>query len=114
MFEELMATVGSWFGDAGLWGEIESGASDIGSWLMSDSSNGGVMSSNLMSAVSSAIGSVGKLSAASQLSHPHATSTAFHYQSTANPQQSVSQMGSYMKNDINVDKGLSAMRGMKW
>lgn len=114
MFESIMATVGSWFGESGLWGEIEAGAKDVGGWLMGGSDGKGVMSSNLMSAVGSALGGVGKMGAMSQMSHPHATSTAFHYQSTANPDTISKALPSLFKNDINVNSGLQAMRGMKW
>lgn len=93
-----------------IWGEI-------GDWFTGSAASAdgkGVMSSNLMSSVMSAIGGVGKMGAMSQMSHPHATSTAFHYQSNANPNQITQQLPSLMKNDINVNSGLQAMRGMKW
>lgn len=115
MFESIMASLGSMFGDAGLWGEIGSAAGEVGSWLMDSPSDGkGIMSSNLMSAASAAIGGVGKMSAMGQMSHPHATSTAFHYQSTANPDTVTKALPNLFKNDINVNSGLQAMRGMKW
>lgn len=102
------------FGSSGLWGEIEEGASAVGSWLSSSGDGKGVMSSNMMSGVMSAIGGIGKMGALSQASHPHATSTAFHYQSTANPDTVTKALPSLFKNDINVNSGLQAMRGMKW
>lgn len=112
MFESILAEVGSWFGSADIWGEIGSAASEAGDWLMSDSSDG-VMSSNLMSAVSGALKGVGRLSAGSQLNHPHATSTAFHYQSNANPNQVMQSTAQYMRNDI-TGSSLRDAAKMKW
>lgn len=113
MFESIMAEVGSWFGGADLWGEIGSAASSVGDWLMSSPDKGGVMSSNLMSAVGTAIQGVGKLGAMSQMNHPHATSTAFHYQSNANPNQVMQSTAQYMRNDI-TGSSLRDAAKMKW
>lgn len=113
MWESIMAEVGSWFGGADIWGELSSAAGDVGDWLMASPDKDGVMSSNLMSAVESAIQGVGKLAAGSQLSHPHATSTAFHYQSNANPNQLMQSTAQYMRNDI-TGSGLRDAAKMKW
>ena len=102
---EFIASV---FGESGLWGEMTS-------WLGS-SAGEGAMSSNLMSAVTAGMKGISGMAMRGQADHPHAQSTAFHYQppASANTNQILQQLPSIMKNDINVGSGFNAMKGMKW
>lgn len=114
MMDWLMSTFGS-----GMWGEIGNditGAmSSAGDWLMSDSSAGGFMSSNLMSGVGSALKGVGMMSAKSGMGHAQSQShsSAYHAQvGNANPVSTATTAFNMMKTPDNSMKTLSGLRNM--
>lgn len=105
MSEFLMSIFGSDLG-----GEIAGGLSSAWGWLSEDSS-GGIMSSNLMSGVTAALGGLGKMAMGSNM-HPTAHSSAYHFQSNANPNQLYQTGINAVKNPDITNQGFNSLKGL--
>lgn len=104
MSEFLMSIFGSDMG-----GEIAGGLSSAWNWLSEDSS-GGLMSSNLMSGVHAALGGLGKM--AMKTPTPVAHSSAYHFQSNANPTQLYESGINDIKNPDITNQAFNSLKGL--
>lgn len=105
MSEFLMSIFGSDLG-----GEIAGGLDSAWNWLSEDSS-GGFMSSNLMTGVSAALGGLGKMAMGSNV-HPTAHSSAYHFQSNANPVQLYSTGINAIKNPDITNQAFNSLKNL--
>lgn len=105
MMEWLASTFGG-----GMWEEIGGGLDSAWNWLSEDSS-GGLMSSNLMSGVSAALGGLGKMAMGSSV-HPTAHSSAYHFQSNANPTQLYESGINDIKNPDITNQAFNSLKGL--
>lgn len=105
MSEFLMSIFGSDMG-----GEIAGGLSSAWNWLSEDSS-GGFMSSNLMSGVTAALGGLGKMALGGGV-HPQAHSSAYHFQSNANPTQLYESGINDIKNPDITNQAFNSLKGL--